>query len=146
MKKQIITIMLVVMFVSFVTAGVLTTYNSTLKVDKKTKEQLTKMNLVNIEKTDCIQINEKFCEFKMFNGDYNLGSHKIPLRFCDNYNETEFKCLSYTYYNEEELKIMIDENSKRWIENFVNVSIQRENKNLGDIKVKGGTITVNEKK
>ena len=140
MKKLLLIIIFGILLVGIVTAGIgLTPHNPIIKVSDKTYNQLSKMKLNNIEKSDCVKMNKDNCEFKMFNKKYNLGTYEIPVREC-----IDEECLTYYYYTEEELKLMIEDKIKQVLEDFTDVSIKRET-TYNEPLVGGGTITVNKK-
>ncbi len=155
MKKLIIVLLWSVFLTSFVIAGVgLGTHNPTIEVDKETKDFLIGKGFTNIEKTDCVQklITDDYCEFKVYNLNvievieeypeydftniyyvdeiYNLDSHKILLE--DN--------------TPEELEVLVEEKFKEWLYDFKGITEKRDGASVGDVKVGGGTITIQEKK
>ena len=165
MKKQILILMSVILLVGIITAGIeLTTHSPTVDVDKKTNDELSRLGLNDIKKTPCIQIDEDYCEFKMKDGEYNLGSHRILLRYCaDNFTTITPKevismdgtrsikydiqdnknlidsCENYYYYNSEELEEMMKIKIEKELDKFTNVSIERESR-INNEKIGGGEV------
>ena len=74
MKKQIIISMLVLLLVGIIIAQVALTRDIDVTLDKDTKDKLAEYNITNPKTTELV-CDDKICEFKMYDGEYNLGSH-----------------------------------------------------------------------
>jgi len=167
-KKQTLLFiigMFIVVGIGFTYAGLELARNDfALDLTSRADTQLKKMELENPLITGCIKVNEDYCEFKVWkqvskmvekdvydenetvidtemvevNERYNLGSHKVRLRYCNDWDDGE--CLSWSAYSDNEIKTKIREKSNNYLEKFADVSIERENE-YGDIEVGEGVIT-----
>ncbi len=156
MNKKYIMPFMIGMFVMIgigitIAGALLSVFNPDVELSKESRDKLIEMNLDNPNISSCVQINEDECIFSMSKGDYKLGSHKIPLRYCDTIDEDEesdtfTECLSYTDYTEEELAGIVKDKSQEWLEEFGQVLIKRDNNNYGDVKLGGGQVAITEKK
>ena len=149
--KKIYTIgivMLLVLGLAF--AGInLSARNPIISINKDAKAQLDSMGLDNPETSELV-CDVDICEFKMYKGEFKLGSHTFPARFCDTYeevdNQTTGTCLHYTDYTDNELATMQDEMIVDKLEFYAGVFEARENKVEKTPTLGAGTVTVGEKK
>lgn len=155
MNKKIIfvSVLSILMVVVLVYAQVLAN-DITVLISEGSKNALEKKGLTNIKTTDCIPISLDQCQYSMSNGTYRLGTHNIPIRYCDTFEEiidfnqtVNGKCLSYTNYTTKEIEYFINNKSEEWLEDYGKLIIEREAKaqTNNDAKVLGGTVTFTQK-
>ncbi len=142
-KKIILTMMGMLIVISLVVAGThlqLTRHNVEVELSNRARTQLDSMSLSHPQKSDCIAINEDYCEFKMWkniagNKTFHLGTHQIPLRY---YNRTSN---TTTIFTEETIEDLIEDMVEMKLEDYGNVFADREQRVIPNTRIGGGNVT-----
>lgn len=146
MKKKLLIPL--ILFGSILLISAITISNYSLGVDSKTKEEIDKIGLGEIQyfKT----CSDTHCDIKMWKWTnsnqtqrYGLGSISYQTVYCSTHDEETGDCLKYSDYTPQELKDIEDGLISDKLDRIVEVKTARENK--GSMVETEGEISLNNK-
>lgn len=155
MKKIILTMIIALILVGFVGAGILGFRNVNTDIDSVSKTKLAEYDITTPQTSEIVCDGET-CEYKMFQilpdgSKYNLGTHKMPEKYCSETNTTinsegdeDGRCLAWTDYTSGELETTQKDKIETWLENYAEVLTERENR-VAIVKGTEGEIVLNNK-
>lgn len=146
-KNKIYLIILIsVLLIGIVYAGF---FSKEVSLTKEQKAEIDKLNLT-YTPTICQNVgtDNEHCFACLYRARSNQdeGCITIMKKYCSEYNsEIKTECTSYSYYSENEIKILIDEGLKNNVKAIADKIIADKSKPADKIIDEGGVITTKQK-